>query len=203
MTHTGSHKAVSQLEAVTEGWAPCYCRECESLQGRDLSCRFPESQIVVQAGRNSQESLPAQAGAPRAGCPGSCLVGFLLPLRRESPPCPGQPVLSHLHGKEVFPDVQLNSAVFQFVPIASAAVRTEERRRSEKKRLERPCWIASWLLQAQYSGFILLDFPVRQSPGKPVGVLIRGSQDPSSWLSMELTGFSDSQIAGALHNGET
>lgn len=67
------------------------------------------------------------------------MVGFLLPLRRESPPCPRQPVLSHLHGKEVFPDVQLNSAVFQLVPIASAAVRTEERRRSEKKRLERPC----------------------------------------------------------------
>lgn len=70
--------------------------------GRDLCCGFTESQIVVEAGRDFQRSSgppPAQAGAPRAGCPGSCLVGFLLPLRRVHH-CPGQlvPVLS-LHGK--------------------------------------------------------------------------------------------------------
>lgn len=39
--------------------------------------------------------------------------------------------------------------------------------------------------------------------GKPVGVLIRGSQELSRWLSMEPTGFSDSQIAAAPHYAET
>lgn len=66
---------------------------------------------------------PAQAGTPRAGCPEACprvcwaskegdsTVTFLVTPR---------PVHHHLHIKEVFPDVQRELNVFQFVPNASS-----------------------------------------------------------------------------------
>lgn len=62
------------------------------------------------------------------------MSGWLFVTSKESPPLPWATCASaQPPAWEVFPDVQLNSPVFQFVPIASAPVRTEERRRSEKK----------------------------------------------------------------------
>lgn len=113
-------------------------------------------------------SPPTQAGAPRAGCPGLYL-GFVALKERHC-----TTTLGNLCQSSVTCMVRSvswcpwNCPAFQLVPITSAPVRTEERRRSEKKkvwRLERPCWAASWLLlQSQYSGFMLLDFSLWQSP---------------------------------------
>ena len=72
---------------------------------------------------------PAQEGAPRASCLGPHPGGFWTSPRRETAQAVQPvPVLCHLHSEKVFPDVQINPLMFQFVTIASSLVTGHHRK---------------------------------------------------------------------------
>ena len=70
---------------------------------------------------------PAQAGSPRASCTGPCPDVFCLHIWRLLN-LTGQPVavLVHPHGEKVFPDVQKEPPLFQFVPPVLSLGTTEK-----------------------------------------------------------------------------
>lgn len=83
------------------------------------------------------------------------------------------------------------------LPLILSELRGEVRRRrlgDQKDHVVLPADFSKPSIQSSYFWIFPYGRVLAYGDRKPMGVLIRGSQDPSSWLSMELTGFSDSHL---------
>uniref|UniRef100_A0A663MPQ5 TLC domain-containing protein n=1 Tax=Athene cunicularia TaxID=194338 RepID=A0A663MPQ5_ATHCN len=79
--------------------------------------------FILQGTVGSRPYALAQARSPRAGCPAPCPdFVYLQGQRLGNPSGHSVPALGHPLSKKVFPDVQREPPVFQFVPAASSPV---------------------------------------------------------------------------------